>query len=173
MLLYKLWKKTVNGEEHRKAATVHPDSQKTFQNLMTDQQFELVILCSSFEEQFTTLSAPQFLSTPDRTETNLESITGRYVLPHSSEQCFWGLSPCWALPNTGRSDRLQFTCQQHYSIVSRLQDPLPAPFSPPFHRVSVSWLHTTSKHKTTTNFVFIWFCGGLKSFGRECLKWGR
>lgn len=149
---------------------VHPDSQKTFQNLTTDQQIEIVILWSSFEEYFTTLSAPQFLSTSDRTETNLESIMGRYVLPHSSEQRFLVQSPWWALSSTGRSDRLQFTCQKHYSMVSGLQDPLPAPFSPPFHGVSGSWLHTTSKHRTTTIFVFLCFCGGLKSFGRECLK---
>lgn len=46
--------------------------------------------------------------TPDRTETNLESITGRYALPHSLEQHF--LSRCWMV--TGRNDRLQFTSQQ-------------------------------------------------------------
>lgn len=72
---------------------VHPDSQKTFQNLTTDQQIDMVILWSSFEEYFTTLSSPQFLSTSDRTETNLESIMGRYVLPHSSEQRFLVQSP--------------------------------------------------------------------------------
>lgn len=149
---------------------VHPDSQETFQNLKIDQQIELVILWSSSEEQFCTLSGTQFLSTPDRAETNLESITGRYVLPHSSEQRFLGISPCWALSNTGRSHRLQSACQKHCSTVSGLQDPLSAPFSPPFHGISGRWLHTTSKQRATTLFVSIWSCGGLKSFGRVYMK---
>lgn len=102
---------------------VHPDSQKTLQNLMREQQFELVTLWSNSEEWFTI----QLRGSSDRTATNLESIMGRRVLPHSSEEPFLGLSPYWALSNTSRSDRLQFACQVHRSTVSRLWDSLPAP----------------------------------------------
>lgn len=114
--------------------------------------------------------------TPDRTETNLESIPARYVLPHSLEQHF--LSTCWMV--TGRNDRLQFTSQQHYSTLSGFQDSFSAPFSPSWCGVSGGWLHTTSKHRATVCWTIcrttVWFLFSygsvedLKSFVRECLK---
>lgn len=86
-------------------------------------------------------------STPERIETNLESTISRYVPPYSLEQHFLGLSTCWMV--TGRNDRLQFTCQQHHSTLSGFYDSFSGPFSLSWCGVSGSWLHTTSKCRTT------------------------
>lgn len=68
----------------------------------------------------------QFLSTPERAETNPESIMGRYVLPHSSEQPFLGLSPGQALTQaemTGSNSPVSNTTPQSVGFRTLFQPP--------------------------------------------------
>lgn len=91
-------------------------------------------------------SLPHVSSTvPLYTWQNRNTI-GRYVLPHSLEHHFLALPAYWMV--TGRNDRLQFT----YLGFRFLFQPLLSFWC----GVWGSWLHTTSKCRTTICWIICW-----------------
>lgn len=143
---------------------------------MTDQKFELVISWRSSEQEFTTLSAPQFL--PYTWQNRNKSWK------HHSQVCSAALFGATFLIIMLDGNRWKWQAPIYLSAtllhtVRVLGFFFSSPLSflmwtfrglAPYHKQTQGDSLLDNFQDNSMTFVFIWFCGGLKSFVRECLK---